>query len=536
MAPEEIAESQAMVTSKFSNVFRTFLEARTIPEDSSPDDAHVTVNDAVGAIAFYYEKIRGIAEYRDEHLVRQHAIRRVLGRRFILTQPTETMAMGLVKELVRSRYFRNQTISLSKVHTIQALLDQYLGVLDQLRMRHILTDKDQDWILFMVSCAIDEVLSPTTELEALVHVMYQEVEPMTNLQGINVDPRTRRVQLYLSVYRILLKPDVHRTEYFLLKTLAPHWAIPGSMSVEQLAAECYELRKKIRDLIRHPLQKKFMGAYRRFRIPFVVLVTVLRSNGEALFEEKDVLAKEVTRICEGFYNVYKRKLHIRAIRAFVYIFITKMLLGLLIELPYDLLTVGHIAPVPLLINLLFPPVLLGFIAFSAKFPGKDNTASVIQAINEIVYVDEPRMVFIPQAIGQKKRKVALWVIFSFVYLALFIGSFALLGYILKLLHFNVASGIIFFLFFCLITFFGVTLRRSAKELTLLKPKQSLWLAFVDPFLLPIVQVGRWLSFNVSRVNVFVFIFDILIELPLQALIEITEEWWSFMREKKDEIE
>ncbi len=520
----------------FSDVFTTFLAARTTPEDLPTDDAHVTVNDAVGAIAFYYEKIRGIAEYRDEHLVRQHAIRRVLGRRFILTQSTDTMAMGLVKELVRSRYFRNQTISVSKVHTIQALLDQYLGVLDQLRMRHILTDKDQDWILFMAACAIDEVLSPTTELEALVHAMYQKVEPITNLQGISVDGRTRRVQLYLSVYRILLKPDVHRTEFFLLKTLAPHWTTPGAMSVEQLAVECYDLRKKIRELIRHPLQKKLMGTYRRFRIPFVVLVTVLRSNGEAIFENREALAKEVSRICEGFYNVYKRKLHIRAIRAFVYIFITKMVLGLLIELPYDFLTVGHIALVPLLINILFPPILLMMIAFSAKFPGKDNTASVLQAINEIVYVDEAPLVFVPQNIGQKKRRVTLWVVFSLVYLVLFLGSFSLLGYILKLLHFNPVSGVIFFLFFCLIMFFGVTLRRSAKELMLLKPKPSLWLAFIDPFLLPIVQVGRWLSFNVSRVNVFVFIFDILIELPLQALIEITEEWWSFMREKKDEIE
>lgn len=522
--------------SMFSDAFTTFLKARAVPEDISTDDAHVTVNDAVGAIAFYYEKIRGIAEYRDEHLVRQHAIRRVLGRRFILTQPTDAMALGLVKELVRSRYFRNQSVPFSKVHAVQELLDQYLGVLEQLRMRHILTDKDQDWILFMAACAIDEVLSPNTELEALVHAMYQEIESTTNLQGIDADARTRRVQLYLSAYRILLKPDVHRTEYFLLKTLAPHWAHPGSMSVEQLGAECYELRRKIRDLIRHPLQKKFMGAYRRFRIPFVVILTVLRSNGEAIFQDKEALAKEVTRICEGFYNVYKRKLHIRAIRAFVYIFITKMVLGLLIELPYDFLTVGHIAPIPLLINILFPPILLAVIALSAKFPGKDNTASVVQAINEVVYADEPSVVFTPQTIGQKKRKVALWVVFSFIYLGLFAGSFALLGYVLRLLHFNAASGVIFFLFFCLITFFGVTLRRSAKELTILKPKPSLWLAFVDPFLLPIVQVGRWLSFNVSRVNVFVFIFDILIELPLQALIEITEEWWSFMREKKDEIE
>ncbi|MDP2656232.1 MAG: hypothetical protein Q8P11_01565 [bacterium] len=521
----------------FSSVFTSFLSTRVREEEiTASEEGSVTVNDAVSAIAFYYEKIRGIVEYRDEHLVRQHAIRRVLGRRFILTQPTEQMAMGLVKELVRSRYFRNQTIPVTTVHKIKEVLDQYLGVLDQLRMRHILTDKDQDWVLFMAACAIDEVLAPTQELESLVHAMNQMVDPTTNILGATVDEKTRRVQLYISVYRILLKPDVHRLEYFLLKKLAPHWAKPGSMPVDQMAAECYDLRKKIRTHIRHPLQKKFMGTYRRFRIPFVVLVTVLRSNGEAIFADKEALEKEIRRICDGFYNVYKRKLHVRTIRAFVYIFITKITMGLIIELPYDLLHAGFIMWGPLFINVLFPPALLAVITLSAKFPNKDNTDSIVQAVNEIVYEDEPRKIFVPQKIGEKKKKVVLWVIFSLLYLALFFLSFALLAKILHSLHFNGASGVVFFLFFCLITFFGVTLRRSVTELYLLKPKASLWVAFIDPFLLPIVQVGRWLSFNVSRVNVFVFIFDIMIELPLQALIEITEEWWSFMREKKEDLE
>ena len=59
---------------------------------------------------------------------------------------------------------------------------------------------------------------------------------------------------------------------------------------------------------------------------------------------------------------------------------------------------------------------------------------------------------------------------------------------------------------------------------------------IESLFLPIVSVGRWLSFNISRINIFVFIFDVLIELPLQALLEITEEWFAFLKEKKEEID
>ena len=241
-------------------------------------------------------------------------------------------------------------------------------------------------------------------------------------------------------------------------------------------------------------------------------------------------------MCESLYQMQKKRLFSRTIRAFAYIFLTKMILGFAIELPYDILTLGHVNSLPLIVNVIFPPALLLAITLSAKFPDKKNTEMITQALKEIAGLSEQRTVFVTQRVQEKKRSPVLTVVFTLLHLALFAVSFGAIIRILQYLQFNVVSGIIFILFICLITFFGVSLRRSVRDFIILKSRPSLTALFFDSFFLPIIQVGRWLSFNISRINIFIFLFDVLIELPFQALVEITEEWFSFLKEKKEDID
>ncbi|MBI4239923.1 hypothetical protein HY620_02965 [Candidatus Uhrbacteria bacterium] len=499
-------------------------------------ESMIVVNEAVGAIAFYYEKIRNVIDYADEHLLRQNAILRILGRRLILQQDTNDLAMGILRELVRSRYFPNNSVPQKTVKDVEKILQLYLGVIRSLKSRRILSDKDQDWLLSMAACAIDEHLASMKQEEALVQLMYEKVEKNVVVKGNEEDDATRKSQLYIAAYRILLRPDIHRLRYFLLKQIFPVWQNLEHVDIEARAAEYHDVASKIDYHIKHQLNKKFMNQFRRFRIPFIVLYTLLKNNPDSILSERDALEKEVKRLCEGFYNVQRRRLYSRGIRAFVYIFLTKMVLGLAIELPYDIFALGHINTLPLMINVFFPPILLAAIAFTVRFPGETNTIAIQRAVNEIVFEDTPHEIFTQQKAEVKKRPKGLYAIFTLLYIVLFAVSFGAVGWVLWKLHFNIVSGVIFFLFFSLITFFGITLRRQVRELVILKAKPSLLAIFVESFFLPIIKVGHWLSFNISRVNIFVFIFDILIELPLQAFIEITEEWFAFLKEKKDETE
>ncbi len=514
-----------------------FLEAREGKEQVKPSqDQTINVNEAVSAVAFYYEKIRTIIDYQDEHLIRQNAIRRILGRRLILANTSDDIATGVLKELVRFRYFPNGTVPLKKIKEISSILDVYLGVLRELSETHALTDSDQDWLISMAACAIDEHLMPMTEEHALVDLMYDVLEPEIEGNITGTDDVMRRLQIYIACYRVLLRPDIDRLRAMLLARCFPEWGNTESPDVKRLAEEYKSTAKKIDYIIHHPSSKKLLPSFRRYRIPFVVFFTVIRHAGADILKDPEALEKEVVKTCEQFYAVQRKRLNSRTVRAFIYIFLTKMVLGLSVELPYDLITVHHVNTLPLLVNILFPPVLLAFMTMTVKMPTKENTKMIVQSIKEIAYPDTPKEVFVSQTYRVKRKRPVATFVFSVLYAVLFAVSFGFVGWLLHRLDFNLVSAAVFFVFFCLITFFGINLRRSIKDLIIIKPKGNFFMILIESFFLPIVQVGRWLSFNISRVNIFIFIFDVLIELPLQALLEITEEWFAFLKEKKDEME
>lgn len=518
-----------------TDVFKKYLKHKEAEEKKHKTET-ITVNEAAGVIAFYFEKIRNIVDYQDEHLLRQNAIRRILNRRFLLQQTSQNVAEGLVKELVRSRYFPNHTLPAKSIEEVAHILKRYLDIILSLKKRRICSDKDRDWLLWMASCMIDEHLSSLRPEEALVTLMSESLGPVSTIEYPGLNPEMKEVQLQIAAYRILLRPDINRLRFFLLKQVCPQWVSLEHGDAEEFARQYPQVKKTIDHIIHHPLGRKLLVAFRRFRIPFAVLHTIIRNNGQEVLEKKDLFEREVRRICEGMYSVQRRRLVTRTIRAFVYIFLTKMLLGLAVELPYDLAILHHINTIPLLVNIIFPPLLIACITLTVKYPTEKNTDAIWHAIQEIVYPETGREIFIEQRYAPDKKRYLLLTIFTVLYLVLFGISFGFIGWVLYKLDFNIISGTLFFIFFCLITFFGITLRRSVRDLVVLKVRPTFFMMFVDSFFLPIMQVGRWLSFNISRINIFVFIFDILIEVPLQALIEITEEWFSFIKEKKEQLE
>lgn len=521
---------------EISEKISTFLKSKESQRAVPSDEPRISVNEAVGAVAFYYEKLRNVVDYQDEHLIRQNAIRRIINRRLIVQDSYEDVALSLLKELVRSRYFANNTIPYSKVKEVSYILGFYIGTIDALTPHADFSDKEKDALISYAACAIDEHLAPLTQEEALVKLMYDVTESELVPQDLDTDEKIRKTQSFVACYRVLLRPDADRLRYFLLKQMYSACTREADADSKDFANNFFDLQRRIDAIIRHPHNKKLIPFLRRYRIPFILLHTVIRNRSKDILNDPDELEEQVKKLCDQLYTSQRKRLYGRSIRAFVYIFLTKMLLGIGVELPYDLLTIQHINTLPLIVNIVFPPVLLLCITLSTKLPGADNTKKILQAVKEIVYTDEQRSVFTVQRLPAKKKRFVLPFIFTILYVALFAISFGAIAWVLRHLQFNIASGVIFFLFLSLVTFFGVSIRRSVQEYTMVYKKPNVLMAFLDPFFLPIVQVGRWLSFNISRINVFVFIFDVLIELPFQALIDITEEWFSFIREKKEDME
>jgi hypothetical protein len=86
----------------------------------------------------------------------------------------------------------------------------------------------------------------------------------------------------------------------------------------------------------------------------------------------------------------------------------------------------------------------------------------------------------------------------------------------------------------LVSFFAYRIRHSAKEYEMVE-RQGLLEPFMDFFLMPVLQAGQFLSREIARLNIFIFIFDFILEAPLKVIFEVVEEWIRFIRMKKDEI-
>ena len=117
----------------------------------------------------------------------------------------------------------------------------------------------------------------------------------------------------------------------------------------------------------------------------------------------------------------------------------------------------------------------------------------------------------------------------------FLLPFVIIVYALTLIKFTILSIILFLVFLSIVSFFGVRIRNSARELVVLKKKENLINELFDFLTLPLIRFGRWLSLNFSKINVFVFVLDFIIEAPLKLILEVFEEWMNFMREKKEEL-
>ncbi len=125
--------------------------------------------------------------------------------------------------------------------------------------------------------------------------------------------------------------------------------------------------------------------------------------------------------------------------------------------------------------------------------------------------------------------------FSLFYFATYAIAFGGLIWILNLLHFNFVSILIFLFFLSIVGFFAFRIRTTAKELAVIREREGFLLLVFDFFALPFLQVGRWLSVTIRQMNIILFVLDFIIEAPLKIVFVAIEDWFAFLREKREEL-
>ncbi len=510
------------------------------------DEAKIKVNDVTSTMAFLYEKVRNTVDYQEEHLLRKNAIVRILKRRLATEKSEFDVAKFLISELIRAKYLPNNAIPEFRIAEAEEIIEKYTLLLNKVSLEKKAGEKGResnkeekifDWIIGIASCEIEEKLVPRTCENAFLKYATEITNQRTVLSGKKIKEEKKEILSFVAVLRSLTKSDLDLIRYNLFKLQHSEWFVaPSGELIKRMSKNIILITGKIESQINHPLGDAYLRYLKGNVAYFIILQEIIiknKDNPERVFGHHLYLEDAVKESCSKKYKEAAVKLKRSAVRSILYILITKMTLAFILELPFDKYVLGKVDYFALGVNIIFPPFLMFLVAFNIKVPSKKNTEKIVRGIKEMVY-GKPSVS--PYRIKNiLKRNSFFNKLFKIFYAFIFFISFGLIILVLDKLNFSIVSIVLFLFFLSVVSFFGIRISQIARELVVIEKKEGVKSFLVDIFSLPIIQMGRWLSTELNKINIFVFIFDFIIEAPFKTFVEIFEDWIGFMKEKKEEI-
>jgi len=473
----------------------------------------ISVDTVAARVASFYEKLRGVVDWREEHLLRKTAIERMLKRRMLLNKNGKEMAEPLLQELVRGGHFPNNSIPTERIEDIQNIIDKHASLMNAVGM--------DDWLLSIAAAEIEEILAyPRKEL-ALIDFMSRDMQERIQPEGYNE-------HISVAVRKALFKLDNPTITYHLLSRFYPDW---GS-DPQHLKAT----REHIEQILASPITEKIYLFAERHDTSYLILSDILEENPNAFSEASDDsinIEGEIKAAYDTRRNRLQGKIRRAAIYSIASIFITKIFIARLVEVPVDQYFGLSLDYTAMAINVLFPPLFLLVFVLSAKTSSAENFQRVLMEVMKIAKGTQSQDTY--DISPPRKKRTTLRAIAYMMYLLSFLVSFGVIVWILQKLHFSVFSIAIFLLFISLVAFAGTKIRQRARELMIGEEKEGFLHGLFDFFSLPIVQVGKWLSGKIARYNILVLFLTFLIEIPFQIFVEFIDQWRSFLKEQKEKI-
>ncbi len=507
-----------------------------------PDDiSRINVSQTVSFLAIVYEKLRNVIDYREEHLVRRAAIERIIKRRLTLNLEGAGEAENLVRELLWARYFPNGSLGDGDIHMIQKIINKYLT----LRKTLLATHKDikyreylWQFLLDLLTCEIEESLTPVESNRdaSSTYFIYQTLRHKVKIEGLTDDQKD--IYFLIAIEKSFRRSDQSYQRYHLFITFYKPIAHYTDEEAQALASNIATIFKKIDELRASPYVDKLVK-YTRKQLPsYLILFDILhrhKHDMKTILSSASTLWEEVQQTCQQKYGMVKSRLRNLAIRSLIYIFLTKMLFAIILEYPVSNFLYGEVYVPSIVINSLFPPILMLFIVLLNKLPDQENTKRIYQRIIGIIDADrtyETQVAYMTKK--QRTRRPILIFGFTILYSCTFLFTLFLIYKVLTFLHFNLVSQAIFIFFVSIVSFFAYRVRQVANEYRLVE-KTSIIGPVVDFFFLPIISIGKFLSSEVARFNFFILIFDFIIEAPFKFIMQVIEEWISFVKQRKEDI-
>jgi len=249
------------------------------------------VDEIASKVAAFYEKVRNLIAYSEEHLLRKGTIERILRRRIFLKDFKKNFAEPLIKELIRSGHLPNDTVPESKIADVQRIIDNLIYLMENGVFKNESEKEDiSNWLISISISAIEEELFPPAKERMLSGAMFSVIRNNLEIRNTEMRDEEKDVQLFISVQRALFRPDNDQLQYRLLKFLYPRWGTLSEGETAIAARSLPELKRSLQLLLKNPIGRYFFKLCNREKIVFLLLGDLV-FTGSAIDENFEGLLK-----------------------------------------------------------------------------------------------------------------------------------------------------------------------------------------------------------------------------------------------------
>lgn len=471
----------------------------------------------VTLLARIYEKARNSLEFRADHLVRRAAVERILKRRLIFHKEPRDLASLLITELRWARYLEDFPATDKKIfEDLTKILEKYIDYLKKSKGKIPF-----EWLVKIASAEIEEALNLNKDYLLFTFFAFHYFKKIIHSDKENFEPL-----LFYAVDKVYGDSDDEQIAFHIFKLIQEEVK-------EDTLEKAYLLFKRIK-------RDKNVGVINRLvrrRMGHLVLLRDIYFYSPLKFEEAVKDREKFFELAEEVVNLQIAQMNTRistaARRSVVYIFLTKILIALAVELPMERFIYHKFFAPQIAFNILFPPFIMWLLTLGIKTPIKEELDELVEKTWELISGDDS---FQKVHIDVEHRKIGLSfanIIFSVFYLVLFIVVFGGIFYLLNRIGFNILNQIIFVFFLALIVFFAYRIKQTTLAYLLKEDAEEI--KFLDILSLPIIWVGNKLSRTLEEFNFLIFAFDFLLEAPFKLILELFDNLFHFLAIKKEEL-
>ena len=510
---------------RFSEELRAVQNARALDHASREQSEKLHVSTTGAGLTLLYENLRNASENAAENLQLQRAIRRYFKRTYLTPDNInlENTGEDLVADLTLAGYIKNDSVPIETVNEISQIALECSNARKKLLQKFPISIADS-WTIEPMSAAIESKLRDHRLYSVFADFAYNYF-----LSAIDIDsmfagekPVSYEATLFVAICTTLLKSDPATIRLSLLT----RYQVSSAKIVEFA-----KFNTQIDHIFASDALDRLNHLINRHGAPFRIILRAMNSDekfAEHLLSEKSFLGPFDSAISES-YTTASQNVNRGITRSVIFLVITKFIIGIALEVPYDLVVHGQIAWLALSVNLLLPPLYMIALRLTLLMPGPNNTRALNREATRILFEPIPSKPFLG-----KRRSKQFGMGYNIAYALAVFAVFTGVGYLL--IHYAQFEWIhlaIFFFFISTASFLGFRLSRSIREIEVGDEVQTSVTIVRDLLYMPFVAVGRRISETYAQFNIVSRFLDMFVELPLKTILGFLRRWSSFVSAKKD---